>query len=280
MAITNGYCTLAEAKQRILHDRSYTASTIAFALTTNIITDTAYGFGAYVVGDVLQVAGSVSNDGYVTISAVTNAGSITVSDTLAAEAAGAAVTITYQSSKQAAVLPINDTLIEDIITAASRWIDHQTGRTWFAATETRKYIVGKDTEDSILYLDKPLLTVTTLTNGDSSVLTAGTEYQLEPVNATGYTTVRLLSSGGKSWTYSTDVHADTVSIAGTWGTASSATANIKEACLLLVGRLWKRKDAVFGVAGTTDLGTITMRIPKDPDVMALLPARNPWGLNY
>lgn len=46
--------------------------------------------------------------------------------------------------------------------------------------------------------------------------------------------------------------------------------DINEACLLYAARLFKRKDAVLGVAGSTQLGTITTRVPEDMDVQRLL----------
>ena len=56
------------------------------------------------------------------------------------------------------------------------------------------------------------------------------------------------------------------------GTSASAPAPVKQACLLVAHRLWRRKDAIFGVAGTPGLGvtTIQAQIPRDADVMEML----------
>jgi hypothetical protein len=280
MAITNGYCTLAEAKQRLMEKRVYTATTISFDTTADTIADTGYGLGFLEVGDAFTVTGSTSNDGTYTVATVTSAAAITVDQNLTTEVAGDTVIMTQIYSKASAVSPGSDSILEAIIEAASRRIDLETGRTWYGNTETRKFIVGKDTDDAVLYLDKPLLSVTTLTNGDSEVLTADTEYVLEPINASAYSQVRLTPSSGKTWQFTADQYEDFVTIAGSWGNAASTPANVKEACLLMTARLWKRKDAVFGVAGTTSLGTQVMRIPMDPDIKALLPSKLPWSYDY
>ncbi len=45
---------------------------------------------------------------------------------------------------------------------------------------------------------------------------------------------------------------------------------INEACLLLAARLWKRKDAILGVSANTQLGQLTLKVPEDRDMLALL----------
>jgi hypothetical protein len=269
MTITNGYCTLAEAKERISKVLTYTATTISFTTTTNVITDTRYGLKLFKTGDIITVSGSTSNDGTYTIDTGNTAGTITVSESLTTEAAGDTVTIQQIQSLASAASPVHDTMIEQMVMAASRWIDEYTGLTFYSSSTTRYYIVGIDTEGPVLYLDMPLLTVTTLTNGDSVEIGSG-DYTLLPKNEGHYWKIRLDTDSGKTWQYTTDQYADTISVAGTWGYASTAPVNIKEACLLLVNRLYARRNAVFGVQGTTELGVVSMRIPQDPDVMALL----------
>ena len=279
MTITNGYCTLAQLKQRLQDMRTYTAATLSFA-TSKVITDTAYGVGRFNVGDVLLISGSASNDKYVTVTANTSS-TITVSESLATEAAGESVTISQRDSVADAVNPANDSLLEDIITEASRWIDDQTGMTFYAATETRKYIVGEHTDGATLWLDKPLISVTTLTNGDDEVLTASTEYILMEPNGPPYHKVILIANGGKAWDYSTDRLIDMIEVVGTWGNYSTAPAPIRAACLLLASRLYKRKDAIFGVAGTSALGEVRLQFPQDRDVMSILENYTmPIGYNY
>jgi hypothetical protein len=110
-----------------------------------------------------------------------------------------------------------------------------------------------------LILGKPLLTVTTLTNGDSAVITSG-YYVKWPVNGPPYTRIILTASGGKAWTYSTDPEA-AISIVGTWGYATTCPAYINLAVREWTAYLYRQKDSqVFDV--TADLNTGQLIIPK------------------
>jgi len=277
MAITNGYLTLAEAKKWIHKYQVYTATTISFTSGTKTIADSAYALKRFVSGDSITIAGSTANDGTYTIASGTNAASFTVDQSLTTEAAGQSVTITQIVSQGTAVDPIEDSVIEQSVEAASRAIDLWTGRSWFAQTDTRYYVVGEDTHGTILELDRPLLTVTTLTNGDGTALTATTHYLLEPRNGEYYTRIRLTESGGKYWNYTTNQYEDTISVAGTWGIATSADDNVKMACYILTKRLYNRREAWFGVKGMSAMGEVTNMIPGDKDIMGLLPSQAVWS---
>jgi hypothetical protein len=166
-----------------------------------------------------------------------------------------------------------DTYLEDMIEAASRWIDNHTGRRFYAATETRYY--SPRWTDLILVDD--LLGVTTLKtdeDGDRTyeVTWAATDYDLEPYNAPllsppgPYFMIRVTPQG----LYSFPGQTKSVQIAGSWGYASAAPEAVKEACLLLSARLWKRKDVILGVSATTQLGPLMLKVPEDKDIIALL----------
>ncbi len=162
------------------------------------------------------------------------------------------------------------------INAASRWIDRQKHTSFYARDETR-YFTAK--YGDLLYVDD-LLSVTTLKTDDNADGTyettwATTDYVLEPRNAAlgsepqPYRQIRYNVNG--DYSFPVNVR-DGVQIVGSWGYASSAPAAIKQATLLMAHRLWKRKDAIFGVAGTAALG-ITMvqaKITTDTDIMTLL----------
>src|SRR3990167_8242353 len=63
----------------------------------------------------------------------------------------------------------DDGVIVDLLEAASRYLDNQTRRQFYPTIETRLYDVPADRE---LWLDADLLSLTTLTNGDASVITS------------------------------------------------------------------------------------------------------------
>lgn len=113
---------------------SYTNTTLNFSSGVQI-NDTAAQLGQFAVGDMIQISGSVSNDGYYTINTVGNAGThvivdqalvngpagpsitierghaITVEETLTNEMPGASVTIQMESAKiaQSFAIPVGIT---------------------------------------------------------------------------------------------------------------------------------------------------------------------------
>ena len=160
----------------------------------------------------------------------------------------------------------DDAVLEDMIEAASRLIDKQTKRTFYARTETRYFDVPvAQRNDAILYLDDDLLAVTTLTNGSSGVL-ASTDYHLLPLNDAPKWGVQL--KGGLSWESATDGDGvGSISIVGTWGWSSTAPDDIKQACLMIANSYRQKRSGqgVEGNARVTSAGVVIEAgdIPKD-----------------
>ena len=256
--ITNGYCTLAELRRYLGIGDSYTNTTISFTAGTKTIADSALGLRQFATGDSITVSGSTSNDGTYTVATGETAASIVTTEALGGdEAAGDTVTITDIMTRE------DDALLETLIEAASRAIDTYCGRRFYAETKTR-YFEMDAVEGDYLYLDDDLLTITTLTNGDSSGSTiANTEYWLWPRNETPYHAIRLEANSTYSWECDTDYM---ISVAGTWGWASTTPDNIKHACIRYAGYLYHQKDAnTFDVSVFPDSGVITVPqgIPRD-----------------
>jgi hypothetical protein len=266
MTITNGYCTLNALKARLLELRTYTASTLSFTLATSTIADTAFGLRGLAEGNVITVTGSVGNDGTYTVASVDSTGaSITTTQALVNEAAGASVTLRMAGNV------FNDTELENCIEAASRAIDSYCKRRIYAAAETRYY---SPRLPDWLEVDD-LLTVTTLKtdeDGDRTYETtwAVTDYDLMPTNAAlrgrPYTMIQTTPNGN----YSFPVGVKSVQIAGSFGYAGTTPDAVNEACLLLSTRLFKRKDAPFGIMGSPELGELRNLRADDPDLITLL----------
>lgn len=176
-----------------------------------------------------------------------------------------------------------DSSLEGAIEAASRAIDDYTGTRFFATTETRYYTPAF--HDLIVIDD--LLSVTTLKtdeddDGTYEVTWTSSDYRLEPVNAAAdglpYRRIRTKADGSYSFPISVDAG---VEITGSFGFNSGASSNcparIKRACLLLAQRIWRRKDAIFGVAGAPAVGVqvIVAEIRADQDITYLLDGVNP-----
>lgn len=145
----------------------------------------------------------------------------------------------------------DDAVIEDIIEGVSRDFDLFTGRTFYARTETHTYDTPSDYE---LWIgDDDLLTITTLTNGDATVITSG-QYKLYPLNKNPKYKLCLLPTTGVYWDFDSNGNREgAISIVGTWGYSASAPDDIKEACKREVNSRYKKR---FG-ENTTSTATIT-----------------------
>jgi len=140
----------------------------------------------------------------------------------------------------------------------------------------------------LLMLPDDLLSISTLKTDDNAdgtynITWTTDDYVLEPRNASlngePYRQIRINRKIG-DYSFPINVY-DGVEIAGSWGYASSAPAPIKEACLLLAHRLWKRKDAIFGTAGAPVIGGVQIvqaKIEQDRDIMALLMSISKRGM--
>lgn len=168
---------------------------------------------------------------------------------------------------------IDDTVIELAIESASRQIDSVCERFFYSTTATRVYA---PIDWQICPIDD-LVTLTTLksssnVDGVFDTTWTATDYQLEPLNGiagglvTPYTQIRAIDN----LTFPTNYGEATVEVTGTFG-FSSVPTEVKQACILLSSRIFKRNDSPLGVAGFGDLGAI--RVSRvDPDIDAMLSA--------
>lgn len=160
-----------------------------------------------------------------------------------------------------------DATLASIISAASRWLDRhcRVPDSAFAqtATATRYYGI-KATRGQVLHLDAPLLSVSSLVNGDGAALTAS-QYRLEPRNAGHYATIYLLSS--VAWAFSVDGE---ISVTGAWGMATRTPDPVREACAMLTS--WTFRRYLAGLQDATanaDLGQLVYSegVPKQVQLL-------------
>lgn len=174
-------------------------------------------------------------------------------------------------------LDITDTADDLTLSAAimgvSDWIEHYTGRRFIATSETRYYTAQSGT----IVLVDDVLSVSTLTTDDNDDRTystswASTDYDLMPYNAgtdgEPYTWIEATRNGN----YRFNLIPRGVGITGVFGYTLTPPFAIVEAATLATMRLWKRKDAIFGVAGAPALGVqvVAAQIQQDADVLMLL----------
>jgi len=273
MAITNGYATLAQAKERLFELYAYTALTISFATATSKISDTANGLRRFLTADKIEVDGSTSNDGIYTVTTGNVPAEIVVSEALTDEVAGDTVTITKHD-------PTRDAIIESMVEAVSRSIDDWCGRVFYTSATTARYYTA--TDRALLFVDD-LISIdanglVTDEDGDRTYENtwATTDYILLPENAATdgkpYTMIQIDGyQGDYCWPVGIPKG---VKITGTWGYAAAVPKNVKEACLLMTEQLYKRKDAIFGtvgsIAGEQVLALASDIIFKDPHLQLLL----------
>lgn len=146
---------------------------------------------------------------------------------------------------------LDDGVVSAIIEGVSRVIDDICGRTFYARSETRYYSVPEEGRE--LRLDDDLLTITTLTNGDGTVLTTA-DYYFFPRNQAPYRSIWLKDTSSYYWSMnSSGSYEYVITVAGTWGYSSTAPADIRQACLELSLSQYKRR---FG-ENLTQTSTIT-----------------------
>ncbi len=183
----------------------------------------------------------------------------------------------------------SDLQLELAVMAAARAIEGMCGRFFYQVAETRTY---KPYDIYELPVDD-LVSVTTLKCDQDNdgvyeqTWTQGVDFQLVigedefAVNASGesrpYSIVRAISAGGGkifpfTWEFS---RLDPIQITGVWGWPAVPYA-VKMAAQQVAGELFKLKDSPFGIAGTSEFGTVRLPRAGNPYITRLLcPYINP-----
>jgi len=160
----------------------------------------------------------------------------------------------------------DDAILGACLAGASRHVEQYTDRQYYATTATRYY--SADSWDTCFVDD--LLSVTQIATDDGNrtyhTIWSASDYDLEPSNSTPYTAIMVTPVGVNSFPVGLRRG---VRVNGSWGYSAKTPTAIEEATLILASRLYKRKDAPFGVAGTVEAGTISLPA-LDPDVRTLL----------
>jgi len=169
----------------------------------------------------------------------------------------------------------DDTVLSAVLEACSRSIDGYCNRSFGKTVPgTVRYFTPVDPQEVLIDDCVTLTVVATDADGDRTYedTWTATDYDLLPENAgtnTPYTMIATTPDGD----YSFPCVRKGLKLTGTWGWPE-VPAPVKEACLIQAYRIFKRKDAPFGISGSPEMGM--MRIGRlDPDVLWLLdPYRN------
>jgi hypothetical protein len=185
-------------------------------------------------------------------------------------------------------IPVADTADDTNLTlaldSASAQVDAYCGRSFTidAAVVARSYTPSSDTGVDI----DPVATLTGLvveTDDDDNgtfetTWTVGTDFRVEPANAAALAVpwTRLVAVGAKVFPTS-NRYFPGLRVTAKYGWPGAPPSPVKQATLILAVKLFKRKDAPFGVAGTAEYGSEMRILPGDLDAERLLnPYRRSW----
>lgn len=174
--------------------------------------------------------------------------------------------------------PRDDVFIERLLERASREFDGDCGQWFYAHQDARTYDVPKG---RCLELDAPLLTVTSITNGDDTTVES-TEYLLYPLNGPNKYEIRLKQSSSTLWQYTSGGDTEgVITVRGTWGYVNrdstdpesmAAILGSKSAVLALALAIYKRRYGVGveGVAQVTAGGIVITPRDKSPEYWSVV----------
>jgi hypothetical protein len=107
MAITNGYATLAEVKDRLFDSKTYRTTTITFTSTGSLINDPAGGLGKFDAGETISITtASGSNTGNYAIITGNSNTQLTLGSAVVTLTSGSLTTVTTALADDNALAPI------------------------------------------------------------------------------------------------------------------------------------------------------------------------------
>lgn len=168
----------------------------------------------------------------------------------------------------------NDAVVQQAIKAASRAIDKRCRRRFYRdeATSTRLFHA---VSSSTVFIDDASsdITVGIDQNGvGTPVALVSTEWLSEPIGGIGpngepgWPITKLTSLGARYFIY--ENRRPLVHVTARWGWLA-VPDDIKQACLLLAHRLYKRRDSPHGIGGFGDLGAVRV-LANEPDLAGLI----------
>lgn len=173
-------------------------------------------------------------------------------------------------------LQIEDTLLDDFlelaIESASRQIDAACERVFYQSDAETRYFTPRDSFVTEIDDLRTLTTLKTSSDADENfdVTWQAKDYQLEPLNgqAGGIDFPTTQIRAVDEYLFTVVGKEATVQVTGDWGWDAVPT-QIKQACLILAGRLFERRNSPLGIAGFSDVGAVFVS-KFDSDIDKLL----------
>ena len=161
----------------------------------------------------------------------------------------------------------DDALLTTLITAAQGYIDSYCHQTFEAGSDTTRYFNAADVDASLqtLTLDYPLCQITSVTNGDDTLVT---DYRTIPRNDAPYYALRVIGSGY----WDADDDDAEIEIVGRWAYSVTAPDVVAQACVRLTAFLYRQKDTSADIdrALITDAGVTILPGSMPRDVAEML----------
>ena len=163
-----------------------------------------------------------------------------------------------------------DTQLTQLATAAGEWVDQHcnvlVGGFAPAADTTRQFLANA-VNSNTLRLDRPLLTLTSLQNGDGTAISTGV-VRLLPLNGTRKDLIAFVPSSSVVWTFTGD---NVIQVTGRWGYSLTVPAPVKEATIMLASWLFKRYQAALQDAtAVSELGELVYSAAVPKQVISML----------
>jgi hypothetical protein len=163
----------------------------------------------------------------------------------------------------------DDTDLTQVLEDASRWVDRYCQRRFYSLPETRVY-----TAQAPLFVETDdLLSVSLLEVYRDGVWEAwgSGDFALWPLNAVlGGEPYNALAIIGDTYEKIFPRGLGRVRVTGAFGYSTTPPGPVARATLIQAVRLWKRRDAPFGVAGPSLFDQAVLITGVDPDVVELL----------
>jgi hypothetical protein len=159
----------------------------------------------------------------------------------------------------------SDGMLGQLLDAASRQVDGWCGRVFSSGTGTRR--VTADSAD-LLILPDDLHSMSAIAMDWDADQAHEYPWALTDVDLQPYPGPYQIVRPRRGLAFPT--HRYGIEITGVWGFGLTVPDAIREATLLQAARLYKRKDAPFGIAGTADHGQLQTISRVDPDVNELI----------
>jgi len=169
---------------------------------------------------------------------------------------------------------VDDVALAAVLSSVSRQVEGYCGRVFTLSASATRTFTARSLQTCAV---DDLVSVTTLTTDEDALRTYATTwasgtYELWPYNAATapepqpYLELRVTRPEDG---YYFPTYARCVQVTGVWGWPAVPVA-VNEAVLLQAARIFKRKDAPFGVTGAPELGVLRELAPFDVDAKALL----------